>query len=319
MAARISPKDKADREQRVTSDFRSLRLSLVVYVLLFLVKLGVYFMTSVMALLAEAMHTFSDVIVVLFLLLALRWSSDEPDEEHMFGHERGQSVAALVAATLFVSFTSIRLYEESLPRLFGFGHSVSPPERMDLAIFVLVFSMAVAAIPLFRMLLQKPTGAAAKAQFLELLNDELGLVAALVGTVLTKWGYPMADPIATALVASLIAWNGIGLFRENFDWVVGRSPGQKALSAIAETATSVEQVLDAHDIRAEQYGHELIRCELHITIASGTPIEEAHRIELEVRQRILSLPAMRQCHVHIDAAMPPRPSVPEAAEAAEAK
>lgn len=289
------------RDSQVRRDLRSLRLSAILYVVMFVAKLGVYFATSVMALLAEAMHTLSDVIVVGFLLLGLRWSADEPDEEHMFGHERGQSVAGLVAATLFVSFTSLRLFEESIPRLLGIGHSFSAPQRFELAIGVLLFSMLIAAIPLFQMLIHKPSGAAAKAQFLELLNDELSLIAALIGTVLTHLGYPLADPAATAIVATVIAWNGVALFRENFDLIVGRSPGQKVLTEIAQVALSVDGVLDAHDVRAERYGHGMIRCELHITVVRGTPIEEAHRIDQEVRRRIIQIEGMRMCHVHIDA------------------
>ncbi len=295
------PPPSASNADSVARDLRSLKLSAVLYIVIFFAKLGVYFATSVMALLAEAMHTLSDVIVVGFLLLALRWSSDAPDEEHMFGHERGQSVAALCAATLFVSFTSIRLYEESIPRLFGLGHSYTPPQRFDLAIGVIVFSMVLAALPIIQMLLHKPSGAAAKAQFLELLNDELGLLAALMGTVLTRLGYPLADPIATVMVATLIAWNGIGLFRENFDMVVGRSPGAKVLAEIARVAAEVEGVLDAHDVRAERYGHGMVRCELHVTIRGGTPIEQAHHLELLVRQRVLQVEGVRQCHVHVDA------------------
>lgn len=296
--------EPALRETQIRRDLRSLRLSAILYVVMFVAKLGVYFATSVMALLAEAMHTLSDVIVVGFLLLALRWSSDEPDEEHMFGHERGQSVAALVAATLFVSFTSLRLYEESIPRLLGMGHSFTPPQRFELAIGVLVFSMLIAAIPIIQMLFHKPSGAAAKAQFLELLNDELSLVAALVGTILTRLGYPLADPAATAIVATVIAWNGVALFRENFDLIVGRSPGQAVLTQITHAALSVAGVLDAHDVRAERYGHGLVRCELHITVERGTPIEEAHRIDQHVRQRVMQIEGMHMCHVHIDASSP---------------
>jgi len=300
------PGEPSKRAEQVAKDLRALKLTALLYLVQFVAKLGVYFATSVMSLLAEAMHTLSDVIVVGFLLLALRWSSDAPDEEHMFGHERGQSVAALVAATLFVSFTSIRLYEESIPRLLGVGHSFSPPQRFELAIGVIVFSMLIAALPIIQMLIHKPSGGAAKAQFLELLNDELGLTAALLGTVLTRLGYPLADPLATALVATLIAWNGIGLFRENFDMVVGRSPGPQVLAEIARVAAQVAGVLDAHDVRAERYGHGMIRCELHITIAGGTPIEEAHRLELEVRQRVQQLEGCRQCHVHVDASLTQR-------------
>ena len=98
-----NPPPSPSKEEQNRRDLRGLRLSAILYAVTFVAKLGVYFATSVMALLAEAMHTLSDVIVVGFLLLAVRWSSDAPDEEHMFGHERGQSVAALVAARQTIS------------------------------------------------------------------------------------------------------------------------------------------------------------------------------------------------------------------------
>ena len=131
----------------------------------------------------------------------------------------------------------------------------------------------------------------------------MSLAAALLGTILTRWGYPLADPAATALVATVIAWNGIGLFRENFDMVVGRSPGGEVLAKIAQVAAAVDGVIDAHDLRAERYGHGMVRCELHITIPRGTPIEEAHRLDQEVRNRVLQIDGVRQCHVHIDASV----------------
>lgn len=294
----------SEPDDRGRGELRALQISAIVYVLIFAAKLGVYLMTRVMALLAEALHTLSDVIVVGFLLLALRWSRKEPDEDHMFGHERAQSVAALVAATLFVSFTSLRLYEESLPRLFGFGHPTAPPQRFDLAVAVLAGSMIVAALPLLQMLRTRPTGSAAKAQLIELVNDELGLGAALIGTILTSRGHPIADPIASAIVATIIARNGVVLFRENFDLVVGRAPDPSFLDEVRRTAESVDGVIDVHDVKAERYGHGLVRTELHITVRRGLPIEDAHRIEQQVRRHVLAVDGCRQCHVHIDAAPP---------------
>jgi divalent metal cation (Fe/Co/Zn/Cd) transporter len=76
-------------------------------------------MTGVMALFAEALHTLSDIFISGFLLVATLWSRKKADEVHMFGYGRAQNVAALVAATLFISFTSLKLYEEAIPRLFA--------------------------------------------------------------------------------------------------------------------------------------------------------------------------------------------------------
>src|SRR3990172_4697265 len=163
------------------AEVRTLKLAVGIYLLVFVLKIVVYFFTGVMALLAEALHTLSDIFISGFLLVATIWSRKEADEVHMFGHGRAQNVAALVAATLFISFTSYKLYEEAIPRLFA--PVEVPYQNLELALGVLVLSMFIAAVPLINLFRQKQRGPAARAQFLESINDELGLIAALIGTL----------------------------------------------------------------------------------------------------------------------------------------
>lgn len=102
-------------------DIRSLKIALGAYALVFVMKLVAYFITRVVALVAEALHTLSDIFVSGFLLVAAYYSRKAADLDHMFGYGRAQNVVALTAAILFISFTSYKLYEESIPRLFQPG------------------------------------------------------------------------------------------------------------------------------------------------------------------------------------------------------
>jgi len=213
---------------RESEDVRGLQLTLVVYMVIFAMKLTVYFLSGVMALLAEALHTLSDIFVSGFLLVAAIWSRKKADEAHMFGYGRAQNVAALVAATLFISFTSFKLYEESIPRLFK--PEAATYQNLPLAVGVVIVSMIIAAAPLITLFRQKTRGAAAKAQLMELFNDEMGLLAALLGTLFIIWGKPIADPFAAIVVATIIAINAIGLFRENLSMLLGRSPWASELT-----------------------------------------------------------------------------------------
>ncbi|NOH04562.1 MAG: cation transporter [Chloroflexi bacterium] len=256
-----------------SSDIRSLKIALGAYFLVFALKLVVYFLSGVMALMAEALHTLSDIFVTGFLLFAAFYSRRSADQEHMFGYGRAQNIAALVAATLFISFTSYKLYEESIPRLFT-SHEAEY-QNLWLAIGVVVVSMIIAAVPLIQLYLQKTRGAAAKAQLLESVNDELGLVAALIGTLFIMWDKPIADPIASIVVATIIAHNGFKLFRENWSLLLGRSPGSEYLERVKAAALSVPGVRGVHDLRAEYIGPEVIHAGLHIEVPRGTPIEEA--------------------------------------------
>lgn len=284
---------------KVAEDVRGLQLTLAVYLLIFAMKLVVYFMSGVMALLAEALHTLSDIFVSGFLLVAIFYSRKKPDETHMFGYGRAQNVAALVAATLFISFTSYKLYEEAIPRLFEPQAAIY--QNLPLALGVLIVSMLIAAVPLVKLFTQKERGAVAKAQLIELVNDELGLLAALVGTLFIMWGWPLADPIAAIVVATIIAYNAIGLFRENSSFLLGRSPGPEYLAQVERLARSVRGVLGVHDLRAEYIGPDTVHAGLHLEVQRGLPIEEAERIAEEVRQQVHQGTDSGFCVIHVEA------------------
>lgn len=279
-------------------DIRSLKIALGAYVIVLALKLVAYFLTGVMALLAEALHTLSDIFVSGFLLAAAYYSRKVADQMHMFGYGRAQNVAALTAAILFISFTSYKLYEESIPLLFQTGEAEY--QNLWLALGVIVLSIAIAAVPMIKLFLQKQRGPAARAQLTESINDELGLLAALVGTLFILWGKPIADPIASIAVATIIAYNGVKLFLENFSFLLGRSPGPEYLAGIEKLALSVPGVLGVHDLRAEYVGPDIVHAGMHIEVSRGMSIEEADRITHEVEAKIHPGISPGYCVIHAD-------------------
>lgn len=277
-------------------ELRSLYLTVGIYAVIVVIKLIAYFATHVMALLAESFHTLSDLFISGFLLVALVWSRKGADKDHMFGHARAQNVAALLAATLFLSFTSYKLYEEAIPKLFQ--PAILVHENLTVAIVVLVLSMLIAAAPLISLIRQKKLGAAAKAQMIELINDELGLVSALIGTIFISFGYPLADPIATIIVATIIAINAIGVFRENLGLVLGKSPGSEYIDKIRQIALSTPGVLGVVGPWAEYIGPDTIHADIQIKVATGITIDAANEIARNVRQRVQSEVDCLYCSVH---------------------
>lgn len=265
-------------------DLRSLQLALATYAVVFAAKLAAYFASGVMALLAEALHTLSDIFVSGFLLVALLYSRRRPDERHMFGYGRAQNVASVVAATLFISFTSFELYREAIPRVFA------PPaaayENLPLALGVILGSMAVAAIPLARLAVQRSRGAAAKAQLIELVNDQLGLLAALAALGGIAWGFPLADPIAALVVATIIAANAVGMFVENARLLLGLSPGPAFLAELRRTALAVPGVVAVNDVRAEYVGPQTVHAGIRIAVRPELSVAEAAGIAAEVERRV---------------------------------
>ncbi len=282
-----------------SKDLAGLRLTLILYIVIFVLKLVAYLSSGVIALLAEALHTLSDIFVAAFLLVALIYSRRKADQTHMFGYGRAQNVGALVAATLFISFTSFELYREAVPRLFESEHATY--QNLPLAIGVLAVSMLIAAAPLVTLIREKKRGAAAKAQMMELINDELGLLAALLGTLSITWGFPLGDPLAAIVVATIIAVNAVGLFRENLSMLLGRSPGKAYIEEVKRSALEVPGVLEVHNVQAEYIGPETVHVILHIRVDPQLTVVEANRIAELVERRVLHTETNPEfCTVHVD-------------------
>lgn len=295
---------------RDAKEERGLLLVLAAYFVVFGMKLAVYLVSGVMVLLAEALHTLSDIFISGFLLIAARYSHRGADEVYMFGYGRAQNVAALVAATLFISFTSFELYREAIPRLVQ--PAPSEYQNLPLVIAVLAVSMLIAAIPLIKLFLQKERGAAVKAQLLELVNDELGLAAALAATLFIAWGYPLADPLAAIVVATIIAINAVGLFRENASFLMGRSPGAAYLAELERVARSVPGVMGVRDLRAEYVGPDAVHAGMVVEVLPGLAVEDASRIADEVHRRVHEDTHSGYCFIQV------RPATPAADVAAAA-
>lgn len=285
-------------------DLKGLKQAVAIYVVVMVLKLGAYSMTHVMALLAEGLHTLSDIFVSGFLLVAALWSRRKADEVHMFGYGRAQYVGALVAATLFISFTAFELYREAITGLLK-GAKDTPHENVGLAIGVLVFSMLLGAAPIVTLLREKTRGAAARAQLLESVNDQLGLLAALIGTLFVQFGFHLADPISAMVVATIIVVNGVSLFRENLSSLLGRSPGSEFLASVEKTVRGTPGVVGLHRLRGQQMGPESVQLDMHVEVRRGMPIEEANDIAHAVEDALGALaPGGLFVNVHLDPEKP---------------
>jgi ferrous-iron efflux pump FieF len=254
---------------------RGMWVALAGYTVLFTMKLATYFITHLGVMFAEAMHSMADMLIAAFLIIAAWVSSKPADEEYRFGYGRAQNIAALVAATIFISFTSFETLRESIPKLFKPAEGAHT--GIGLAIVVIVVSLAISALPIITIMRQKERGAASKAQLIEGINDEVALVAALGGILLVAKGFPMADPIASCVVALVIAFNAVMLWRENAAMLMGASPEPAFYDKVREISLSIPGARDVHNVIAEQVG-EQIHLGMHVEVSRGITIEEADAI-----------------------------------------
>ncbi len=241
----------------------------------------------------------SDIMVSAFFLLSYYWSKKPADKFHMFGHGRAQNVAAMISATILVFFVSLEAFREAVPKLFE-AMSISSFQETSYAIIVIIISMIVMAVPSILILKTEGKGASAKGQLVALLKDEVSFIVALIAVIFVSWGYYVADAIASFFVASIIAFGGIYLLRDNVHYLVGRAPPRDFFEKVETTARSVQGVQSIHDLKAEYVGPRIIQASLHIVVKNGTPVEVADRIAHEVEKKVGELAHCQYCVIHVD-------------------
>lgn len=278
-------------------DTRGLKIALGVSLILVVLQMVAYFLTSVLVQLAAALDSLSDVVISGFLLLSVYRSQKPPDEMHMFGHGRAQNVAALVSATMLIFWLSFGAFQGAIPKFFETRIEYG---NVDLALGVSVIAILAYAIPLVEIFRRKSRGPALRAQVVALLEMEVAFTAVLIGVILVAQGYPLADPIVSVFVASIIAVSGVYLLRDNVNYLIGKSPGKEFLEKVKSTVMSVSGVLGIHDLKAEFVGPDSVHAGFHIEIEKGTTVEEADRIAEEIQERVAKETGCQYCVIHVD-------------------
>lgn len=258
-------------------------------------KLGVGIWTGALSLIADGLDTFFDGLSNVIGLVAVRISSQPPDDDHPYGHRKFETLAALfIAAALFV--TAWELATGAIGRL------LAPPAVTVnwWSVGSLVVSAAV----------QGGTGwwelRKAKALNSEVLYADARHTLASIGvsgTVLiglgaVQLGYAWADGLVALLVAGVIAKIGVDTVRENIPALVDRAPLDAA--RIGEVVAGVQGVESYHRIRSRGSMDD-VAIDLHVRVSPLLSMQDANAIADEVRRRLLSLPGVGDVTVHAEA------------------
>ncbi len=284
------PRDRAERVRRVLRSVLWLNIGVLV------VKITVWGLAHALSVVAEIFHSSLDATNNIFALALARLAALEPDEDHPYGHHKFETLGALALVGV-LSVTVFELVQQAIIRLMsGQGPSADVP---GIAIALMSFS-AVAGFAIARYEARVGRRLASDlllADAAHTRSDVLTTVAVLAGLVATRFGYPIADPVATILVASIIALTGWQIVRETVPVLVDSravDPGR-----IETLAMTVHGVRSAYGIRSRGRRGDRF-AELTIAVDRDLDVQRAHEIADEAERRIAEALGAREVVVHVE-------------------
>lgn len=280
---------------------RSTWVSMVVNIVLTLAQLWVGMVSRSQALVADAIHSLSDMMSDVIVLLANRQSHKAADADHQYGHQRFETASSLVLGLLLIG-VGVGMVWRVVPYLSPEG---PPNVTVDpAALYVSLFTL-VCKEGLFRYLLhqaEKVRSSMLVANAWHSRSDAASSLVVALGIAGNLAGYPVLDAVAALIVGLLILRMGGQFAWRALDDLMDRAADTEHVQQIEQAVRDTPGVLGFHDLRTRKMG-DLILVDVHIEVQGEQSVAQAHEIAVAVHQRILACGApVLDVMTHLDPA-----------------
>lgn len=264
--------------------------------LLFLAKITVGIMYNSIAIISDALNSFTDIIASLIVHLSVIVSYRKADREHQFGHKRAQPIAGLIVA-IFAGIIGFEIIAASIRKIMEGGEIVKGIFPIILMIFVMIIKFFMYVYT--KAVCEKTKSTALIAEAVDHRNDVLVSLAVLIGVGASNLGYAVFDPIIAMIIGVWIIKCGYDIGMDNIKFLMGEAPSLGLFEKIEENAKTVRGVIGLNDVRAHYVGTD-IEAEVHIYVNRKLNIVKAHDIGKKVQKRLEKMGEISRAFVHID-------------------
>jgi cation diffusion facilitator family transporter len=265
---------------------RAAALSIGSNCLLIALKLAAGAITGSVAIITEAMHSSIDLIASIVAYVSVRQADKPADEDHPYGHEKIENLAAAIEALLILVGSGVIVYE-SVRRL-----ATSQTEVESLGIGMAVIAVSIVVNVLVSGVLarraRETDSPALEGDAAHLRTDAATSAAVLVGLALVQiTGQTWLDPVIALVVAVAIVTAGVRLLMRASRVLVDEALPQEELDAVRDAIAEFgpRGVRGYHKLRARRAGSRRY-VDLHVQFASGTTLEDAHATAHELQDAI---------------------------------
>ncbi|MEH6498395.1 MAG: cation diffusion facilitator family transporter [Pseudoalteromonas distincta] len=270
--------------------------SVAVAVLLIGLKSSVWLMSGSVSLLASLIDSLMDAAASIINLFAVRYALKPADHEHRFGHGKAEALAGL-AQSAFITGSAVLVLLQGIDRLLN----PRPLDSAWLGVAVMLFSIAatIGLLLIQRHVIQRTGSTAIRADSLHYRSDLLLNSSIIVALLLAAYGIQRADAFFGLAIALFIAYSAIQIGRDAVQILMDRELSDEVRDEALSLARAVEGVVNVHDFRSRQSGHDWFM-QMHVEIPAQTPLLEAHDLGERVRARIIERFPQADVLIHTD-------------------
>ncbi|GAA0123179.1 MAG: cation transporter [Clostridium argentinense] len=249
------------------------------------------------AMMADGVHTFSDIATTIVVIIGLKISNKDADEKHPYGHEKfepeiSKIVSLLLAGTgMFLAYNSIKIL---------IAGNLNTPK--SIALYAALASIVVKEGMYWYTIItaRKVKSIAMEADAWHHRSDAISSIGTLIGIVGARMGFKFLDPVAGVIVSLILVKVGVEFYLKATCQLVDQSADDEVVEQIKEAAISIEGVKDIHDLKTRKFGNR-IYVDIEIQVDKRITVEEGHHIANLVHDTVENnIKDVKHCMIHVE-------------------
>ena len=284
-------------QERAAAASRSTWVSVGVNLVLTVCQILVGMASKSQGLIADGVHSLSDLIADFVVLFANRHSQKDADADHPYGHQRFETAASMVLGVLLL-VVGVGMVWTAFRKL----ESPETVEKVHLVALWMAFGALAAKELLFRYMLsvaKQVKSSMLVANAWHARSDAASSLVVGLGIIGNLAGYPILDPIAALIVGFMVAKMGWEFGWDALHDLMDRSVDEQEVQAIRTTLLETPGVSGVHDVRTRKMG-DMIVVDAHLEVDGSISVEAGHDIAVVARQRVLQRHRVINLMTHID-------------------
>lgn len=265
-------------------------IGIIINTLLAIIKAVGGILSGSRALIADALHSTTDIIGSIVILFAVKIANKPPDEEHPYGHGKAENIASIIVALLLIvvgaeiSISSIKMFFGDVPNAPG-----------TIAIYILIASIIIKELLFYykHWLGKKYNSAALVSEAWHHRSDSLSSLAALSGVGLAILGAYLeidvliyGDAIAGIIVSIIVIKVGYDLAKDSANVVLEQVLDKKDIVKYENTIKQVEGVIDINELLARTHGSYVV-IDIKISVNPNITVKQGHDIASHAKSSLL--------------------------------
>jgi len=250
------------------------KLGILGNIVLSIVKVGVGLLVGSIALVADGIHSLSDMATDFAVLLGVYFGSRQPDERHPYGHGRIETFAAAFIALVLTAGGAAMIYYAAVDIAKG---SVRVARVAVLAVAIISIISKELLYRLTKRVAIKSHSSALYANAWHHRSDAFSSVAVLIGFVSLKFGFGYGDQIAAVAVGLMIILVGARVAGDCVRELTESAVDSGTIEHIKDIINASPSIRQWHKLRSRMVGREVF-LDLHILVDPGLDVASAHEI-----------------------------------------